>query len=601
MDLPFDYKLALDSLPSLPGVYQFFDRTGKIIYVGKAKNLKKRVASYFNKTQQSSKVEVLVRKIVEVRHIIVNTESDALLLENTLIKQFQPRYNILLKDDKSYPWIVITNEEFPRVFITRRSGIEGWRYFGPYTSGVSVRGLMELFRNVYKIRTCKLPLTVASINAHKFKICLEYHIGNCPGPCEGYQDKENYNTIIRSITSILRGNTADVVREMKAFMVTLAVKMEFEKAQVYKNRIDLLLNWQTKSTVVNTSITNVDVVFLNLESSFGVASFFRVNNGSVVQSITFEVKANLGESKEEVLTVVLNELKVRFGFLSREVIVAFLPSSNEFEGVLLTIPQRGDKKMLLDLAERNCKEHLVSKLKVLEKADPGRRAEMLLQRMQRELNMKSPPRRIECFDNSNLQGTNAVAACVVFIDGKPAKSEYRHFNIKTVVGPDDFASMEEILLRRYKRRLEENAELPDLIVVDGGKGQLSSAYSILESLNLHNTIPIIGLAKRLEEIYSPFDSTPLFLDKNSDTLRVLMHIRDEAHRFGITFHRNKRSKSFLESELDKIPGVGPKSKVALLKKFGNIDGVKAASTTQLHEVVNKTIADTIFRYFNSET
>ena len=600
MDAQFDYRLALDSLPALPGVYQFFDKTGKIIYVGKAKNLKKRVASYFNKTQQSGKVEVLVRKIVEVRHIIVNTESDALLLENTLIKQFQPRYNILLKDDKSYPWIVITNEEFPRVFVTRRPGVEGWRYFGPYTSGLSVRGLMELFRNLYKIRTCKLPLTTSTINAHKYKICLEYHIGNCPGPCEGHQNADNYESNIRSITSILRGNTADVVREMKTYMASLANEMKFEQAQLYKDRIDLLLNWQAKSTVVNTSITNIDVVFLNLESSFGVASFFRVHHGSVVQSITFEVKANLGESKEEVLTVVLNELKLRFGSLCREVIVSFLPDGNEFSGITLTIPQRGDKKLLLDLAEKNCKEHLASKMKVLEKADPGRRAEMLLQRMQRELHIPTPPKRIECFDNSNLQGTNAVAACVVFIDGKPAKSEYRHFNIQTVVGPDDFASMEEILMRRYKRRLDENAELPDLIVIDGGKGQLSSAFSILEKLNLHNTIPIIGLAKRLEEIYSPFDSTPLYLDKNSDTLRVLMHIRDEAHRFGITFHRNKRSKNFLESELDPISGVGPKSKVALLKKFGNVDAIKTASIEQLSEVVNSTIAKTIFHYFNSE-
>ena len=598
MDAPFDYKLALESLPPLPGVYQFFDKTCKIIYIGKAKNLKKRVASYFNKTQQSGKVTVLVRKIVEIRHIIVNTESDALLLENTLIKQFQPRYNILLKDDKTYPWIVITNEEFPRVFITRRAGIDGWRYFGPYTSGLSVRGLMELFRNIYKIRSCKLPLTTTGINSHKFKICLEYHIGNCPGPCEGFQDTSNYMGNIQSITSILRGNTTEVVKEMKIAMAGLASEMKFEQAQLFKDRIDLLLNWQTKSTVVNSSITNIDVVYLYLESSFGVASFFRVYHGSVVQSITFEVKANLDESKDEILTVVLNELKLRFGFLCREVLVPFLPDINEFSGINLTIPLRGDKKVLLDLAEKNCKEHLTSKMKVLEKVDPGRRAELLLLRMQKELHIARPPKRIECFDNSNLQGTNPVAACVVFIDGKPAKSEYRHFSVKTVIGPDDFASMEEIVFRRYERRLLENSELPDLIVVDGGKGQLSATYKTLERLNLHEQIPLIGLAKRLEEIFSPFDSTPLYLDKNSDTLRVLMHIRDEAHRFGITFHRSKRSQNFLESELDHVYGVGQKSKVTLLKKFGNVDGIKCATIEQLKEVVNSNIAESIFAYFN---
>ncbi|SDB86837.1 excinuclease ABC subunit UvrC [Williamwhitmania taraxaci] len=599
MDTSFDYKVALESLPSLPGVYQFFDRTGKIIYVGKAKNLRKRVSSYFNKTHQSGKVTVLVRKIVEIRHIIVNTESDALLLENTLIKQFQPRYNILLKDDKTYPWVVITTEDFPRVFVTRRTGIDGWRYYGPYTSGISVRGLMELFRNIYKVRSCKLPLTTSSIRAGKFKVCLEYHIGNCPAPCEGLQSEESYHDNIRSITSILRGNTTDVIKEMKVSMALLSAELKFEKAQLFKDRIDLLLNWQIKSTVVNSSITNVDVVYLYLESSFGVASFFRVVHGSVVQSITFEVKANLDESKEEILTVVLNELKLRFGFLCREVLVPFLPEIENFVGINLIIPQRGDKKILLDLAEKNCKEHLASKMKILEKVDPGRRAELLLLRMQKELHIVRPPKRIECFDNSNLQGTNPVAACVVFIDGKPAKSEYRHFNIKTVVGPDDFASMEEVVFRRYERRLLEGAELPDLIVVDGGKGQLSATYNTLEKLNLHDKIPLIGLAKRLEEIFSPFDSTPLYLDKNSDTLRVLMYIRDEAHRFGITFHRNKRSKFFLESELDHIPGVGQKSKEALLRKFGNLDAIKVATIVQLQEVVKLKIAGSVFGYFNN--
>lgn len=598
MAVAFDYKAALLAIPHLPGVYQFFDKTGKIIYVGKAKDLRKRVASYFNKTHQSGKVEVLVRKIVEIKHIIVNTESDALLLENTLIKQFQPRYNIMLKDDKTYPWIVVTSEEFPQVFVSRKPNVSGWRYFGPYTSSYTVRGLMDLFRGLYKIRTCRLPLTATQIADNKFRVCLEYHIGNCPAPCIGLQERENYDLNIQSIVSILKGSTGDVIREMKVAMATFASSMKFEQAQQYKERIELLLNWQSKSTVVNASITNIDVVYLHQDSSFGVASFFRVLHGSVVQSITFEVKANLGESPAEVLTVVLNELKLRFGFLNREVLVSFLPEVGEFDGISFSIPLRGDKKLLLDLAAKNCKEHLITKLKVLEKVDPGRRAEMLLQRMQNELHLSKPPKRIECFDNSNLQGTNPVAACVVFIDGKPAKSEYRHFNIKTVIGPDDFASMEEVLYRRYDRRLTEKAELPDLIVIDGGKGQLSSAYSVLERLNLHSEIPIIGLAKRLEEIFSPLDSTPLYLDKNSDTLRVLMHIRDEAHRFGITFHRNKRSKNFLVSELDTIPGVGMASRQALLKNFGSVSSIKEATLDQLTKIIKPSIAIRVFKYFH---
>jgi len=553
-----ELKVVVNSLPHLPGVYQFFDNSGKIIYIGKAKDLKRRVSSYFVKSNQSGKVRVLVSKIREIRHTLVDSESDALLLENSLIKKFQPRYNILLKDDKTYPWIVVTREEYPRVFITRKQGIAGWRYFGPYTAAFNLREILELFRGLYKIRTCKLPLTELTIANNSYKECLEYHLGNCLAPCVGRQSKEEYSEGISQIVSILKGNISDVVRELKLKMHNAASEMNFEAAQQFKSRLDNLSQWQTKSTVVNSSLTNLDVFFVLQESSFAIACFFRVVNGSVVQSQTFELKSNLDESREELLAFLLEEVLLRYKYLSREIVVPVHPLGEQFLGYKFLIPQKGDKKLLLDLAEKNCKEHYATKLKMLEKVDPGRRSEILLEKVRVSLNLNTAPAHIECFDNSNLQGTNPVASCVVFRDGKPSKSEYRHYNIKTVVGANDFASMQEIVFRRYQRMLAEKEPLPNLIVVDGGKGQLSAAYDVLIKLELENTIPILGLAKRLEEIFVPLDPTPLYLDKNSEALRILMHIRDEAHRFGIAFHRKKRSNNFLKSELDVIVGVGEK-------------------------------------------
>lgn len=593
-----ELKLVVNSLPHLPGIYQFFDVAGKIIYIGKAKDLRKRVSSYFTRSNQSGKVRVLVGKIAEIRHTVVNSESDALLLENSLIKKFQPRYNILLKDDKTYPWIVVTQEEFPRVFITRRQGVEGWRYFGPYTSAFNLRGLLELFRGLYKVRTCKLALTESTISAGNYKVCLEYHLGNCLAPCVGLQSKQSYSESISQIISILKGNTSEVVKEMKRRMNEASQEMRYEIAQHYKLRLENLSEWQVKSTVVSSALSNLDVFFVFQESFFAIASFFRVVNGSVVQSQTFELKSNLDETKEDLLAFLLEEILLRYKFLSREVVVPFMPSSTDFTGIKLVIPHKGDKKLLLDLAEKNCKEHYATKLKMLDRVDPGRRTEILLERIQQSLHLPTPPHHVECFDNSNLQGTNPVASCVVFRDGKPSKREYRHYNVKTVVGANDFASMQEIVQRRYSRLLMEQEPLPDLVVIDGGKGQLSAAYTSLQNLGLESQIPILGLAKRLEEIYVPFDSTPLYLDKNSEALRLLMQIRDEAHRFGITFHRKKRSGKFLQSELDAISGVGEKSKHALLTNFESVTKIKSLSLEELSRVVNKSIALKIYTYFH---
>lgn len=593
-----ELRLVVNSLPHLPGVYQFFDNTGKIIYIGKAKDLRKRVSSYFNHNNQSGKVRVLVSKVAEIRHTLVNSESDALLLENSLIKKFQPRYNILLKDDKTYPWIVVTKEDFPRVFITRKQAVPGWRYFGPYTSAFNLRGLLELFRGLYKIRTCKLPLTEATISNGNYKVCLEYHLGNCLGPCEGRQDKQTYSEAINQIISILKGNSSEVVKEMKRLMSEASFQRQFELAQQYKTRLDNLSDWQIKSTVVSSTLSNLDVFFVFQESSFAIASFFRVVNGSVVQSQTFELKTNLDETREELLAFLLEEVMLRYKFLSGEIVVPFLPAEVEIANIKFVVPQKGDKKLLLDLAEKNCREHYATKLKMLERLDPGRRSEILLERIQQSLHLPKPPRHIECFDNSNLQGANPVASCVVFIDGKPSKRDYRHFNIKTVEGANDFASMQEIVYRRYRRMIDEQQPLPDLVVIDGGKGQLSAAYESLVMLELETKVPILGLAKRLEEIYVPFDPTPLYLDKNSEALRVLMQIRDEAHRFGISFHRKKRSGKFLTSELDTIGGVGEKSRLLLLKKYGSIDKIRLLTLDELSSTVKKSIATKIHAHFH---
>ena len=593
-------KKIVEILPSDPGVYQYLDEKGQIIYIGKAKNLKKRVASYFStRKNESRKLQILVRKIRDIKHVVVPTESDALLLENNLIKKYQPKYNILLKDDKSYPWIAVKNESFPRVFSTRRYIKDGTRYFGPYTSVTLLKTLLELIKQIYPLRTCALNLDERNISAHKYKPCLEYHIGNCKAPCVGYQNITSYNESIKEIVEILRGNLGDVVSLLKEKMSVAASEFRFEEAQEYKQKIDLLNNYQSKSVVVSTSISNVDVFSMVTDSSSAYVNFMRVHRGMVVNSHNMELKLNVEEEKESLLAFVIAEMYQRLGFISREVVVPFLPDQ-EFSNTSYTIPQRGDKLKLLELSERNAKTFRLEKLKQLEKVDPDRHVERILSTIKKDLHLDNIPEIIECFDNSNIQGSNPVAACVVFKNGKPSKRDYRHFNVKTVVGPDDFASMQEVVFRRYKRLLEEDQPLPGLIVIDGGKGQLSAAVTSLKELGLFHRIPIVGLAKRMEEIYFPFDPIPLYLDKNSETLKVLMHIRDEAHRFGITFHRNKRSSNFINSEIKSIPGIGEKSATDLYLKFKTVNQMRAASLEDIASVVGLHRAKIITEYFNSQ-
>lgn len=592
-------KNLVELLPNQPGVYQYLNDEGTVIYVGKAKDLKKRVSSYFTSRRfESKKLLVLVRKIRDIKHIVVPSESDALLLENNLIKKLQPRYNINLKDDKSYPWIAVKNEPFPRVFSTRRYVKDGTRYFGPYTSVTLLRTLLELIKQIYPLRTCNLLLDESSISRGKYKACLEYHIGNCKAPCISNQERDDYDISIKEIVEILRGNLGEVLSILKERMLKAAEEYRFEEAQALKQKIELLQSYQSKSVVVSTTISNVDVFSLVLDANSAYANFMRVNRGMVIQSHNFEIKLQIEEEKESILSFVIAEMHQRLGYISREVVVPFFPDQ-ELPNSAYTIPQRGDKQKLLELSEKNAKMFRLEKLKQLEKVDPDRHVERILTTMKRDLHLDDLPSHIECFDNSNIQGTNPVAACVVFKDAKPSKKDYRHFNIKTVVGPDDFASMREIVFRRYKRLLEEKAPLPKLIVIDGGKGQLSAAVSSLKELKLEHQIPIIGLAKRMEEIYFPNDPVPLYLDKNSESLKVLMHIRDEAHRFGITFHRNKRSDSFIKSEIKEIPGIGEKSAMELYAKFKTVKRMREASLEDIAEVVGGHRAKLIVDYFNS--
>jgi excinuclease ABC subunit C len=575
----------VQNLPDNPGVYQFFNNLDQIIYVGKARNLKKRVSSYFQKSHHDSgKVRVMVSKICDIKFIIVETESDALLLENNLIKKYRPRYNVLLKDDKTFPWICIKNEAFPRVFSTRNVIKDGSQYFGPYTSALMVRTLLELIRHLFPLRTCALLLTPANIQSGKFKVCLEYHIGNCKGPCIDEQTEDEYLQSISQIKNILRGNIHSVVTYLKELMREYATEYKFELAEKVKQKIDLLERFQSKSAIVNPSINNVDVFSMVDEDNVAIVNFLRVVNGSVIQSHTLELVKRIEEEKEELLCLAITELRERFQSLSREILVPF-PVEIAITGLTFVVPRIGDKKKLMELSERNAKYYLLEKKKQYSKHNPETKTEKILLQMKDDLHLNALPAHIECFDNSNIQGTNPVAACVVFRNAKPSKADYRHFNIKTVEGPNDFASMEEIVYRRYKRMIEEEQTLPQLIVIDGGKGQLKAAVSSLEKLDLRGKIPVIGIAKRLEEIYFPGDSVPIYLDKQSMTLRVIQQIRDEAHRFGITFHRNKRSKSGTQSILEKIPGIGTKTLEALYNKFGSISGIKEASPDAIIEVI----------------
>ena len=588
--------LQIKTLPNTPGVYQYFDKEDKIIYVGKAKNLKKRVSSYFTKTHDSGKTRVLVKNIVRIKHIVVNTETDALLLENNLIKKYKPRYNVLLKDDKSYPWLCIKKERFPRVFLTRRVIKDGSEYYGPYTSVKTVRVLLELIKDVYALRTCNYDLSRQKINEGKYKVCLEYHLKNCKGACEALETEAHYNESIKEIRNIIKGNFKESIDRLTSLMHSFAQEMEFEKAQKIKEKLDRLNSYQAKSTIVNPSINNVDVFSIISDETHGYANFLKISNGSIIQSHTTEIKKKLDETDKELLELFIIEIRQRFNSQSPEIYAPFKVDIGE--NIKVTIPKLGDKKRIVELSERNAKYYRQEQFKQIKIVDPDRHVKRIMAQMKKDLRLREEPRHIECFDNSNIQGTNPVAACVVFRDGKPSKKEYRHYNIKTVVGPDDFASMEEVVYRRYKRLLTEGESLPQLIVIDGGKGQLSSALKSLDILGLRGKIAIIGIAKRLEEIYYPDDPIPLYLDKKSETLKITQHLRNEAHRFGITFHRNKRSKSAIQSELEQIPNVGKQTITTLLRKFKSAKRVKEASFNDLKEVIGNARAVKVHQFYH---
>lgn len=596
--MPTSLKLQIKTLPNEPGVYQYFDKEGVIIYIGKAKNLQKRVASYFNKNHENGKTRVLVKKIVLIKHIVVHTETDALLLENNLIKKYKPRYNVLLKDDKSYPWICIKKERFPRVFMTRRVVKDGSEYYGPYTSVRTVRVLLDLIKELYPLRTCNYDLSHQNINEGKYKVCLEYHLKNCKGACEALETEANYASSTKEIRNIIKGNFKESIEKFEKMMYSFAQNMQFEEAQKIKDKLHLLSNYQSKSTIVNPSINNVDVFSIISDETHGYANFLKISNGSIIQSHTIEIKKKLDETDTELLELFIVEIRQRFDSQSPEIYVPF--KVNLGESVKVTVPKLGDKKRIVELSERNAKYYRQEQFKQIKIVDPDRHVKRIMAQMKKDLRLSEEPRHIECFDNSNIQGTNPVAACVVFKDGKPSKKEYRHYNIKTVDGPDDFASMEEVVYRRYKRLLSEDEPLPQLIIVDGGKGQLSSALKSLDILGLRGKIAIIGIAKRLEEIYYPGDPIPLYLDKKSETLKITQYLRNEAHRFGITFHRNKRSKSAIQSELEQIPAIGKQTITTLLRRFKSAKRVKEASLDNLKEVVGSARASKVYQYFHPE-
>ena len=590
-------QLQIQTLPDGPGVYQYYDKEGKILYVGKAKNLKKRVASYFNKIHDTAKTNVLVKKIVTIKHIVVPTETDALLLENNLIKTLQPRYNVLLRDDKTYPWICIKKEPFSRIFPTRRMVKDGSEYFGPYTSFKTVNTILELIKELYPLRTCNYDLSKNNIETYKFKVCLEYHIGNCKGPCEGYESLENYQKQVDAIREILKGNFKESMKDFRKVMTDLARDMHFEEAQKIKEKIEILENYQSRSTIINPKITNIDVFSIVSDETAAFVNFLQISHGSIIRSHTMEIKKKLDETDEELLELAIIELRERFQLLSKEIIVPF--DVDLGENIKITVPQLGDKKQILELSIRNAKFYRIEQLKQLQIVDPERHSNRIMAQMQKDLRLHEEPRHIECFDNSNIQGTNPVAACVVFKDGKPSKKDYRHFNIKTVVGPDDFASMEEVVFRRYKRMLDENQPLPQLIIIDGGKGQLSSALKSIDALGLRGKIAIIGIAKRLEELFYPGDSVPLYLDKKSETLKVIQQLRNEAHRFGITFHRDKRSKSALNSSIESIPGIGEKTMLSLIQHFKSVKRLKLATEKEISEVIGLSKAKKIIDFYKT--
>ena len=591
-------ELQIQTLPDNPGVYQYYDKDDKILYVGKAKNLKKRVSSYFNKSHDNYKTSVLVKKIVSIKHIVVATESDALLLENNLIKKLQPRYNILLKDDKTYPWICIKNEPFPRIFPTRRMTKDGSEYYGPYTNFKIVNTILEMIKELYPLRTCNYDLSQGNIRSGKYKVCLEYHIGNCKGPCEGLESQENYQKQVEAIRQILKGNFKDSLKEFKIQMKELAEDMQFEAAQKVKEKIEVLENYQAKSTVLNPKLSNIDVFSIVSDEAMAYVNFLQIFHGAIVRSHTMEIKKKLEESDEELLELAVVEIRERFKLNSKEIILPFPLSLGE--NLKITVPQLGDKRQILDLSIRNAKYYRMDQLKQIKIVDPDRHTNRIMAQMKKDLRLSVERRNIECFDNSNIQGTNPVAACVVFKDGKPSKKDYRHFNIKTVEGPDDFASMEEVVFRRYKRLMDENEPLPQLIIIDGGKGQLSSALKSIDALGLRGKIAIIGIAKRLEELFYPGDSVPLYLDKKSETLKIIQFLRNEAHRFGITHHRDKRSKAALTNSLESIPGIGEKTMITLLKHFKSVKRLQLAPEKEISEVVGLSKAKKITEFYKEK-
>lgn len=580
-------------LPDTPGVYMYYDAEGTVIYVGKAKNLKRRVSSYFNRTHENVRTNLLVRAIADMTYIVVPTEQDALNLESSLIKEHQPRYNVLLKDDKTYPWIVVTNEHFPRVFMTRQRIKDGSKYYGPYTDTASARTLLDLVRRLYCIRSCRRPMTLDWVLSGKGRLCLDYHLKRCKGCCTGLISAEDYNRDIDKIRAILRGETGQVLSYLRSEMETLAMELRFEEAQELKEKYDLIKRYQSKSVIVSQTIDDIDVFGIDDEDSDVYINYMHVRCGAVVKSVTLDYKRRLDESRAQLLGYAMTEIAESFGVTFDEVVVAETPDV-EMPTVKFIIPQRGDKAGLLEVSQKNARQHRIDKIKTAERHNPEARTDRILMRMQSDFHLSELPRHIECFDNSNIQGTNPVASCVVFKDARPSKKDYRHFNIKTVVGPDDFASMKEVLTRRYSRLVAEHQPLPQLIIVDGGKGQLSSAVEALDAMGLRGRIAIVGIAKRLEEIYFPGDSVPLYIDKNSESLRIVQQLRDEAHRFGITHHRNRRSKTQAVSELDGIKGVGEKTRTALLTHFKSVKRLREADIDAIAEIIGPAKASIVF-------
>lgn len=593
-------KNIIKNIPEKPGCYQYYDKEKTIIYVGKAKNLKKRVSQYFTKNHADAKTRILVSKIHDIKYIVVNTEEDTFLLENNLIKELQPRYNVMLKDDKTYASIVVRNEFFPRVEATRNIVKNGSIYFGPYPSGKAMKAILETLHKIYPIRTCSYNLTPEKIAEGKFKVCLEFHLKRCLGPCEGLQSLDDYNKNIEATKEILKGNFNIVSNNIYSQMMDYAEKQDFEKANELKQRYQLVESYKTRSTVVSNINYNIDVFGYEEDEGSGYINYLSIHNGAIIQAYTFEYKKKLNESKEELLGYGIIEMRERFKSNAKEIVVPFYPDLI-IQDVEFTIPQRGDKKKLLLLSLQNVNQYKIDKIKKADSLNPEQRGMRIVKGIQKDLHLKELPIHIECFDNSNIQGTNPVSACVVFKMAKPSKKDYRHFNVKTVEGPDDFSTMREVVYRRYRRMIEEETPLPQLIVIDGGKGQLSAAVESLKELGVYGKVAIVGIAKRLEEIYYPEDSIPLYLDKNSESLKVIQHLRDEAHRFGITFHRNKRSKGQIKSELDDIKGIGEETKKQLLKHFKSVKRIKESELSEIENVIGKHKAMLLKSYFEKET